>query len=50
MSFFIRFYTALVLHDLVQEKGLSEVAQKYQCNKGVLQSLQQAAATFAGTF
>ena len=43
-----RFYTALVLHDLVHEMALSEVVRKYNCNKGQLQSLQQSAATFAG--
>ncbi|XP_053395972.1 DNA polymerase theta-like [Mercenaria mercenaria] len=43
-----RFYTALVLHDLVQETPLNVVARKYNCNKGQLQSLQQSAATFAG--
>lgn len=43
-----RFYTALVLHDLVQETPVNEVARKYNCNKGQLQSLQQSAATFAG--
>ncbi|KAL5009648.1 hypothetical protein ScPMuIL_011953 [Solemya velum] len=43
-----RFYTALVLQDLVQEVALTKVASKYNCNKGQLQSLQQSAATFAG--
>ncbi|KAL8575274.1 hypothetical protein ACOMHN_001819 [Nucella lapillus] len=43
-----RFYTALALHDLVQEVPLLEVAAKYSCNKGQLQSLMQSAATFAG--
>ncbi|XP_074663190.1 DNA polymerase theta-like [Tubulanus polymorphus] len=43
-----RFYRALVLRDLVQEMPLPDVAMKYRCNKGVLQSLQQSAATFAG--
>ncbi|XP_036368703.1 DNA polymerase theta-like isoform X2 [Octopus sinensis] len=43
-----RFYTCLCLNDLVQEMPLSEVAKKYTCNKGQLQSLQQSAATFAG--
>ena len=43
-----RFYTALVLHDLVHEMPLNEVVRKYNCNKGQLQSLQQSAATFAG--
>ncbi|XP_052244253.1 DNA polymerase theta-like [Dreissena polymorpha] len=43
-----RFYTCLVLHDLVQEMPLGAVCSKYGCNKGQLQSLQQSAATFAG--
>ncbi|KAK3098715.1 hypothetical protein FSP39_022356 [Pinctada imbricata] len=43
-----RFWTALMLHDLVQEMPLNEVARKYNCNKGQLQSLQQSSATFAG--
>ena len=43
-----RFYTALVLHDLVNERPLPEVANKYGCARGMLQSLQQGAATFAG--
>ena len=38
----------MVLHDLVNETPLSEVATNYKCPKGTLQSLQQAAATFAG--
>lgn len=45
-----RFYTALALQDLVNEVPLSEVAKKFQCARGFLQSLQQAAATFAGNF
>ncbi|XP_049869670.1 DNA polymerase theta [Pectinophora gossypiella] len=43
-----RFYTALALQDLVNEVPLSEVAGKFQCARGFLQSLQQAAAAFAG--
>ncbi|CAH1246909.1 POLQ [Branchiostoma lanceolatum] len=43
-----RFYTALVLQDLSQEVPLPVVVKKYSCTKGVLQSLQQSAATFAG--
>ncbi|KAJ0178943.1 hypothetical protein K1T71_005718 [Dendrolimus kikuchii] len=43
-----RFYTALALQDLVNETPLSEVSTKFQCARGFLQSLQQAAATFAG--
>lgn len=45
-----RFYTALALRDLVNEVPLSEVATKFQCARGFLQGLQQAAATFAGKF
>lgn len=43
-----RFYIALALQDLVNEKPLDEVAAKFVCNRGLLQSLQQSASTFAG--
>ncbi|XP_030753991.1 DNA polymerase theta isoform X2 [Sitophilus oryzae] len=43
-----RFFVALVLQDLVNEIPLNEVCSKYNCNRGMLQSLQQSAATFAG--
>ncbi|XP_062540713.1 DNA polymerase theta [Armigeres subalbatus] len=43
-----RFYTALALKRLVDEEPLSVVAQQFQCSRGLLQSLQQVAATFAG--
>ncbi|XP_058462812.1 DNA polymerase theta isoform X2 [Malaya genurostris] len=43
-----RFYTALALKELVDEKPLSAVAQEFVCTRGLLQSLQQVAATFAG--
>ncbi|XP_055612161.1 DNA polymerase theta [Uranotaenia lowii] len=43
-----RFYTALALQELVNEVPLSEVASKFCCTRGLLQSLQQVAATFAG--
>ncbi|KAJ8727413.1 hypothetical protein PYW07_001532 [Mythimna separata] len=43
-----RFYTALALQDLVNEVPLADVAMKFQCARGFLQSLQQGAATFAG--
>ncbi|CAH1408185.1 unnamed protein product [Nezara viridula] len=42
-----RFYTALALQDLINEVPLNQVASKYDCNKGMLQSLQQSASTFA---
>lgn len=43
-----RFYTALALQDLVNEVPLNEVAAKFNCNRGLLQSLQQSASSFAG--
>lgn len=43
-----RFVTALALYDLVQEVPLPSVAAKFNINKGLLQSLQHSAATFAG--
>ena len=43
-----RFCAALALHDLLQETSLAEVADRYDINKGALQSLQTSAATFAG--
>lgn len=46
--FYLRFYTSLALQDLVNEVPLAEVAIKFQCARGFLQSLQQGAATFAG--
>lgn len=50
-SFFFlhRFFTTLVLHDLVNEVPLGTVASKYRCSRGQLQSLQQSASTYAGT-
>ena len=43
-----RFYSALALHDLVKEVPLHVVCKKYGCCRGVLQTLQQSAATYAG--
>ena len=43
-----RFYSALLLLDLICEMTLTDAAVKYKCNRGMLQSLQQSAATFAG--
>ncbi|CAL7951362.1 unnamed protein product [Xylocopa violacea] len=43
-----RFYTALALYDLVREVPLNTVCKKYGCCRGLLQSLQQSASTFAG--
>ncbi|KAH8027368.1 hypothetical protein HPB51_004720 [Rhipicephalus microplus] len=44
-----RFYLALALELLASERPLAEVARIFACPRGLLQSLQQGAATFAGT-
>lgn len=44
----LRFYAAMALNDLVNEKSVSFVAAKYELNKGVVQGLQQSASMFAG--
>lgn len=43
-----RFFTALALHDLVHEVPITHVAKRYGATKGLLQTLQSAAGTFAG--
>ncbi|XP_017968668.1 DNA polymerase theta isoform X1 [Drosophila navojoa] len=43
-----RFYTALALQELVNETPINVVAHKFKCQRGMLQSLQQMASTFAG--
>ncbi|XP_071480044.1 DNA polymerase theta-like [Diadema antillarum] len=43
-----RFYTTLILAELVNEVPLPVVANRYNCATGQLQSLQQSASTFAG--
>ncbi|XP_014469442.1 PREDICTED: DNA polymerase theta isoform X2 [Dinoponera quadriceps] len=43
-----RFYSALALHELVNEVPLNAVCKKYGCCRGVLQTLQQSASTYAG--
>ena len=43
-----RFFTALALHDLVHEVPIRYVARQYGATKGLLQTLQSAAGTFAG--
>ncbi|KZS21887.1 DNA polymerase theta [Daphnia magna] len=48
MAIHRRFYTALALHELMNEVRLAVVARTYKMNKGTLQSLQQQTATFAG--
>lgn len=46
--FMYRFFTSLALLDLINEVPLKDVAKKYGCSRGQLQSLQQSAATYAG--
>ncbi len=43
-----RFFAALALSDLVNERSLDFVGAKFGLNKGTLQSLQTQASTFAG--
>ena len=43
-----RFFTTLALHDLVHEVPIRHVARQYSATKGLLQTLQSAAGTFAG--
>lgn len=43
-----RFYLALALHRLVCEDGLTGVAERFDINRGLLQSLMQQASTYAG--
>ena len=44
----LRFYTSLILNDLVNEKPFSKLIDEYKCQKGFLQQLQQSAATYSG--
>ncbi|XP_054985461.1 DNA polymerase theta [Sorex araneus] len=48
MAIHKRFFTSLVLLDLISEVPLKEINQKFGCNRGQIQSLQQSAATYAG--
>ncbi|KAJ8342804.1 hypothetical protein SKAU_G00327320 [Synaphobranchus kaupii] len=48
MAIHKRFFTTLVLLDLISEVPLATVAKKYGCSRGQLQSLQQSASTYAG--
>ncbi|KAM3848147.1 LOW QUALITY PROTEIN: DNA polymerase theta [Vipera latastei] len=48
MAIHKRFFTSLALLDLINEVPLKDVAKKYGCSRGQLQSLQQSAATYAG--
>ncbi|KAI4579165.1 hypothetical protein MJG53_001038 [Ovis ammon polii x Ovis aries] len=48
MAIHKRFFTSLVLLDLISEVPLKEINQKHGCNRGQIQSLQQSAAVYAG--
>ncbi|XP_064000012.1 DNA polymerase theta [Pogoniulus pusillus] len=48
MAIHKRFFTSLALLDLISEVPLKDMAKKYGCSRGQLQSLQQSAATYAG--
>ncbi|XP_048202684.1 DNA polymerase theta isoform X2 [Perognathus longimembris pacificus] len=48
MAIHKRFFTSLVLLDLISEVSLKEINQKYGCNRGQIQSLQQSASVYAG--
>ncbi|XP_038657843.1 DNA polymerase theta isoform X3 [Scyliorhinus canicula] len=48
MAIHKRFFTSLVLLDLINEVPLGIVTKKYHCSRGQLQSLQQSAASYAG--
>ncbi|XP_032977365.1 DNA polymerase theta [Rhinolophus ferrumequinum] len=48
MAIHKRFFTSLVLLDLISEVPLKEINKKYGCNRGQIQSLQQSAAVYAG--
>ncbi|XP_029353156.1 DNA polymerase theta [Echeneis naucrates] len=48
MAIHKRFFTTLVLQDLVNEVPLGKVSSKYKCSRGQLQSLQQSASTYTG--
>ncbi|XP_072469974.1 DNA polymerase theta [Notamacropus eugenii] len=48
MAIHKRFFTSLVLLDLISEVPLKDIIEKYGCNRGQIQSLQQSAATYAG--
>ena len=43
-----RFLVALALQDLVNEISLNKVAEKFNCGRGALQTLQNSASLFAG--
>ncbi|KAL7074401.1 hypothetical protein ACQ4LE_006556, partial [Meloidogyne hapla] len=47
LNLHIRFLASLVLYELINERALQDVAKSWGINRGLLQSLQQQAATYA---
>ncbi|EYC43366.1 hypothetical protein Y032_0496g2487 [Ancylostoma ceylanicum] len=43
----LRFFSALALFDVVNEKPVDEVARRFRISRGTLQTLQQQSATYA---
>ncbi|KHJ86161.1 hypothetical protein OESDEN_14097 [Oesophagostomum dentatum] len=43
----LRFFSALALYDVVNEKPIEEVARRFRISRGTLQTLQQQSATYA---
>uniref|UniRef100_A0A0N4WMK5 HTH_Tnp_4 domain-containing protein n=1 Tax=Haemonchus placei TaxID=6290 RepID=A0A0N4WMK5_HAEPC len=43
----LRFFSALALFDVVNEKSIDEVARRFRISRGTLQTLQQQSATYA---
>ncbi|MBN3292061.1 DPOLQ polymerase, partial [Polypterus senegalus] len=48
MAIHKRFFTSLVLLDLISEVPLETITKKYSCTRGQLQSLQQSSGMYAG--
>uniref|UniRef100_A0A914KR24 DNA-directed DNA polymerase n=1 Tax=Meloidogyne incognita TaxID=6306 RepID=A0A914KR24_MELIC len=47
LNLHVRFLASLILYELINEKALQDVAKIWGINRGLLQSLQQQAATYA---
>ncbi|VDM81979.1 unnamed protein product [Strongylus vulgaris] len=43
----LRFFSALALYEVVNEKPIDEVARRFRISRGTLQTLQQQSATYA---
>uniref|UniRef100_A0A183FGQ8 Nuclease HARBI1 n=1 Tax=Heligmosomoides polygyrus TaxID=6339 RepID=A0A183FGQ8_HELPZ len=43
----LRFFSALALFDVINEKSVDEVARRFRISRGTLQTLQQQSATYA---